>query len=104
MIGDLSGRTQVHTWTTHHSNTGFYKVRVKRDNRSTDSVTTFRARELNVANNELTTEQDHVQTGELRVPVYSRNTNCSVIVESTSHLPLVITGAEWEGSYSNRTR
>ena len=104
LIGDLSGRTQVHTWTTHHNNTGFYKVRVKRDNRSTDSVTTFRARQLNVANNELTTEEDHVQTGELRVPVYSRNTNCSVIVESTSHLPLVITGAEWEGSYSNRTR
>ena len=47
-----------------------------------------------MANNELTTEEDHVQTGELRVPVYSRNTNCSVIVESTSHLPLVITGAE----------
>ena len=88
----------------HHVGTGYYNVRVKRKDRANDSVSTFRARQLNVANNQLTTEDNHVMTGELRVPIYSRNTNCSVILESTSHLPLVITGAEWEGSYSNRTR
>ena len=104
LIGDLSGRTQVHTWTCHHSKTGFYQVRVKRQNRSTDSVSTFRAVNLNVQNNELLTEDSFVDTGKLRVPVYSRNLNCRVIVESSSHLPLVLTGAEWEGSYSNRTR
>ena len=104
IIGDLSGRTQIHTWTIHHQSTGFYQVRVQRKNRSSDSVSTFRARQLNVANNKLTTEDHFVQNGELRVPVYSKNTDCTVTVESTSHLPLVITGAEWEGSYSNRTK
>ena len=104
IIGDLSGRTQVHTWTIHHQNTGFYEVRVQRKNRSNDSVSTFRARQLNVANNRMTTEDHFIQDGELRVPVYSKNTDCTVTVESTSHLPLVITGAEWEGSYSNRSK
>ena len=104
LIGDLSGRTQIHTWTCHHSKTGFYQVRVKRDNRSEDSVTKFRAVKLNVENNQLDEETNFVNTGKMRVPIYSRNLNCRVIVESTSHLPLVLTGAEWEGSYSNRTR
>ena len=104
LIGDLSGRTQVHTWTIHHKDTGAYDVRVKRQNRKHDSVSEFTAQFLNVMNNTLDNEQTFLETGKLRVPVYSQNTNCRVIVESTSHLPLVLTGAEWEGSYSNRAR
>lgn len=104
MIGDLSGRTQVHTWTVYHKDTGAYSVRVQRKNRKNDSVTTFRAGTLNIQNNMIDNEESSVATGKLRVPVYSQNTNCRVIVESTSHLPLVLTSAEWEGSYSNRSR
>ena len=104
VIGDLSGRTQIHTWTLFHKDTGSYEVRIKRQNRENDSVSKFTAQSLNVANNKLDDESTFLNTGKLRVPVYSQNTNCRVIVESTSHLPLVLTGAEWEGSYSNRAR
>ena len=103
-IGDLSGRTQVHTWTLFHKDTGAYEVRVKRQNRSNDTVSKFTSKFIDVLNNTLDTEDTFLETGKLRVPVYSQNTNCRVIVESTSHLPLVLTGAEWEGSYSNRSR
>ena len=104
LIGDLSGRTQIHTWTFFHKDTGYYEVAVNRTNRANDSVTKFRAVQLNVDNNTLDTEDKAVSTGKLRVPVYSQNTNCRVIVRSSSYLPLVLTSAEWEGSYSNRSR
>ena len=104
LIGDLSGRTQIHTWTVFHKNTGYYEVKVSRLNRKNDSLNKFQGNQLNVQNNTLDGAESAVSTGKLRVPVYSQNTNCRVTVQSTSHLPLVLTGAEWEGSYSNRSR
>jgi hypothetical protein len=104
IIGDLSGRTQIHTWTLFHKDTGYYEVKVKRLNRKNDSLDKYQGNMLNVLNNKLDGEESVVATGKLRVPVYSQNTNCRVIVQSSSHLPLVLTGAEWEGSYSNRAR
>jgi hypothetical protein len=38
------------------------------------------------------------------VPVYAKNTECSVSVESDSWLPLTISGASWEGNYTDRAR
>lgn len=104
VIGSLEGRTQVLRWTLFHFNTGYYQVRVKRKNREFDSVHTFRARFPNVWNNKLNTERDFIETGSFRVPVCSRNTDCTITVESSSWLPLVISGASWEGAYSDRNR
>lgn len=103
-VGKLTGRTQVLTWEMHHSNTGYYQVRVNRTNRSNDSISTFRARTPGVNNNRLTTEQDVTETGSFRVPVYSRNTDCSISVESSSWLPVTISSASWEGTYSDRSK
>ena len=55
-------------------------------------------------NNQLTTETSFVDTGTFRAPVYSKNTECRVIVESDSYLPVTITGAIWEGNYNDRSR
>jgi len=104
IVGDLEGRTQVLRWTTHHCNTGYYSVKVKRKNRSIDSVHEYRARNLNVSNNALDTEAGFLGTGSFKVPVCSKNVDCTVMVESNSWLPLVITGASWEGAFSNRAK
>lgn len=104
IIGDLDGRLQVATWTTHHQDTGEYEVVVKRLNRSTDSRQQFRSRRLNVANNVIGTETSVLENGRFRVPVYSKNTQCSVTIESSSWLPVTITGASWEGNYTNRSK
>jgi len=45
-----------------------------------------------------------LENGKFRVPVYSKNTQCSVTIESDSWLPVTITGASWEGNYTNRSR
>ena len=103
-VGKLTGRTQLMTWEIHHRDTGFYQVRVSRANRSEDSVSTFRARTLGVSHNRLDTEQDVIETGTFRVPVYSRNTDCSITVESSSWLPVTVSSCAWEGTYSDRSK
>ena len=102
-VGNLEGRTQVLTWQVNHYNTGYYQVRVKRQNRATDTVHTFRARQLAVSNTTLTNTA-FLADGHFRVPVYCKNLEATVSVESDNHLPIVLTSACWEGAYSNRAR
>lgn len=103
-LGLLSGRLQVATWQIHHANTARYDVVVKRQNRERDSRHEFWARRLNVERNRLDTEQSVLETGNMRVPVCSQNTHCRVFVESDSWLPVTLSGATWEGNYSDRSR
>ena len=103
-VGKLTGRTQVLTWEIHHTDTGYYRVRVNRKNRGEDSISIFRARTTGIDNNLLTTEQNVTETGSVRVPVYSRNTDCSITVESDSWLPLTVSSASWEGTFSDRSK
>ena len=104
IVGDLDGRLQVATWTTHHQDTGEYEVVVRRLNRAIPSRKQFRSRRLNVLNNLIGTETSVLENGSFRVPVYSKNTQCSVTIESSSFLPVTIAGASWEGNYTNRSR
>ena len=101
-IGDTKGRLQLLTWEVTHRSTGSYQIRVQRPQRS-DTVTEFRSRVLGVSGNRLTTELDFVSDGSLRVPVYCRNTEVTISVEASSWLPVVLTGARWEGTRSVRS-
>jgi hypothetical protein len=104
VVGELDGRLQVATWSINHFNTGSYEVVVSRKNRANDSVTTFRARRPNVDGNMLDSETDVLDTGHVRVPIYSRNTDCTIKVQSDSWLPVTLMSACWEGNYNNRAR
>ena len=103
-IGQLSGRTQILRWTVHHVDTGAYRVRVKRENRSNDTVVDFRARFLDVFNNTLDKSDMSLESGSIDVPVCSRNDKCSVSIESDSWLPVTVTSASWKGVYSDREK
>lgn len=101
-IGQLAGRTQILRWTVNHVDTGYYQIRVKRQNRpTTDTVKTFMARRLDVDNNTLSESDRWVETGDMSVPVASKNDKCEVTVESDSWLPLTVTSASWQGVYSD---
>jgi hypothetical protein len=103
IVGNLEGRTQVLTWQINHYNTGYYQVRVSRLNRDTDTVHTYRARSLGVYNTSLDVT-DFLSSGSYRVPIYCRNQEVDVTVESSNHLPVVLNSAAWEGAYNNRSR
>ena len=103
-IGQLAGRTQILRWTVNHVDTGAYTLRVKRENRSNDTVVNFRARTLDVFNSTLDKADVSLESGHISVPVCSRNDKCSVTVESDSWLPLTVTSASWKGVYSDREK
>lgn len=103
-IGQLAGRTQVLRWTVNHVLTGAYDIRIKRLNRSPDSVHHYRARTLDVFNNTLDKTTSPLETGSFEVPVCSKNDQCSVTVESDSWLPVTVTSASWRGVYSGRDK
>ena len=103
IVGNLEGRTQVLTWQINHYNTGFYQVRVSRLNRAKDTVHTYRARNLGVTNTNLDVS-NFLSSGTYRVPIYCRNLEVDVTVESSNHLPVVLSSAAWEGAYSNRAK
>lgn len=103
-IGQLAGRTQVLRWTVNHVLTGEYNVRIKRFNRSPDSVHHYRAQTLNVFNNTLDKTDSPLETGSFEVPVCSKNDQCTVTVESDSWLPVTVTSASWRGVYSDRDK
>jgi hypothetical protein len=103
VASDTNGNMQLLTWEVEHFNAGFYEVVVERKNRP-QTTSRYRARRLNVMNNRLTTERDFLETDVFRVPVQAKNTECSITVRSETYLPFTITGATWEGTYSNRSR
>ena len=103
-IGQLAGRTQILRWTVNHVDTGAYRLRVKRENRSNDTVVDFRARTLDVFNSTLDRAPQALESGSITAPVCSQNDKCSVVVESDSWLPVTVTSASWKGVYSDREK
>ena len=103
-IGQLAGRTQILRWSINHVDTGAYDVRIKRFNKSPDTVHRYRAMTLNVFNNTLDKTKSPLSSGAFEVPVCSKNDQCAVIVESDSWLPLTVTSASWRGVYSDRDK
>ena len=103
-VGQLAGRTQILRWTVNHVDTGAYTLRVKRQNRSNDTVVDFMARKLGVFNNTLDESDTPLESGSITAPVCSQNDKCSVVVESDSWLPVTVTSASWKGVYSDREK
>ena len=103
-IGTLDGRLQVACWTIHYADTGAFTAIVNRKNRMFDSRHVFAPRLLGVENNVLGEPGPVLRTGTMRVPVYSKNTDCRVSVENDTFLPVRLNGASWEGNYNDRAR
>ena len=103
-VGQLAGRTQILRWTVNHVDTGAYTLRIKRQNRSNDTVVDFRARTLDVFNSNLDISSSPLESGSITAPVCSQNDKCTVIVESDSWLPVTVTSASWKGVYSDREK
>ena len=104
IIGELHGRLQVVTWQINHFNTGNYTLRIKRTGRANDSVHKFRGVILDVQNNKLTTEDAILDTGSFRVPVYCKNTDTTVSVESEDWTPVTLMSCQWEGNFNDRAK
>ena len=101
--GDPSGYLQLKSWTIHHHNTGYYDLVVDRFNRQ-PTRKSFRARVLSVFNSTIGVGDPMLDSGSTRTIVFTRNTDCTVSVQSDCHLPVAIAGVTWEGEYVAHSR
>jgi len=95
------GRKQVRYLTLDYHDTSFFKIQVTPLHRST-STHPFTGRILGAGENIL--GQIHLDSGQFRVPVYSSNTEVSIVLLNDSALPCAITGVEFELTYSPRSK
>ena len=100
LMAITSGRYQIRTISFDYENTGFFTVEVTPENRDTYT------KEMNgyVIGFSGSVDNPATSSGTLVVPVQSRNTQFTLDVKSSSHLPLYIPSAEVEGYYHRRSK
>ena len=101
LVAVTSGRYQIRNISFNFENSGFFQVEVTPINRDT-STAIMNGYVIGTATSIV--GQPAIATGTLRVPVQCRNTEFTLDIKSSSHLPLYIAGAEVEGYYHNRAR
>ena len=101
LVAVTSGRYQIRNISFNFENSGFFQVEVTPNNRDT-STAIMNGYVIGTATSIV--GQPAISTGTLRVPVQCQNTEFTLNIKSSSHLPMYIAGAEVEGYYHNRAR
>ncbi len=96
-----SGRLQLRTMQVSYEDTGFFKVQVTPEARSTFEYE-FTGVVLNQASS--TIEDVILSDGTFRFPIQSKNDRVTITIVSDSYLPAAFQSAEWEGYYTIRSR
>jgi hypothetical protein len=100
-IAVTDGRLQVRHWLVDYANTGYFRVEVTPQYRTTHKYH-FNGRVLGSGNNLIGSVA--LESGTLRVPVQSKNDQVVIEIVNDSHLPCFFSGAGWEGFYTLRSR
>ena len=85
----------------NYSNSGYFKVTVAIDNKTT-YVYEYTSRLLGTHFNIL--GEMPFTTGAFRFPIQAKNENCTITLETDTPLPIALVGAGWIGNYQRRTR
>ena len=101
LVAVTSGRYQIRNISFNFENSGFFQVEVTPTNRD-KSTSIMNGYIIGTATSII--GQPAIATGILRVPVQSQNSEFTLDIKSSSHLPMYISGAEVEGYYHNRAR
>ena len=96
-----TGRLQLRSLSLNLYRTGYICARVKPKGRSTfENI--FTGKKLGEVSS--TIGQIPIYTGQIKVPVLSRNDMVDITVMSSSYLPFSLVNADWEGFYSARSQ
>ena len=96
-----SGRLQLRTMRLNYENTGFFKVLVTPEGRTTGTYDMTGQ----ILNSTTTTVEDiNIVSGTFRFPIQSKNDRVNIEIQSDSHLPCNFQSAEWEGYYTIRSQ
>lgn len=99
-VAVTTGRMQLRNFHIVFSDSSFFKVKIKPDNR-TETVKTFTGRVLGSEQNKVGVTP--IATGSFKVPVLAESSKVKIIIENDSHLPCAFQSAEYEAMYKDRT-
>ena len=97
----ISGRLQLHHFYIKFEDTGFFKVEVTPENRTT-STYEFTGNLLGAASS--TIGQINLETGTFRVPIMSRADRVNIDIKNSTFLPTQLSSAEYEAMFHMRSR
>ena len=100
-VAVTTGRMQLRNFHIVFSDSSFFKVKIKPDNR-TETVKTFTGRVLGSEQNKVGVTP--IATGSFKVPVLAESSKVKITIENDSHLPCAFQSAEYEAMYKDRTR
>lgn len=100
----LGGRLQVRYVTVTHSGTGNFNVQVIQRFRTTQARTYNHLSVGRQLGEDVTNEVPVSASGSFRFPVMGRNTETTIRLLDSTHLPARFQSLEWEGFYTNRDR
>ena len=100
-VAITTGRMQIRNFHIVFSDTSFFKVKIRPDNRN-ETVKTFTGRVLGSEENKVGITP--ISTGSFKVPVLAESSKVTITLESDSHLPCAFQSAEYEAMYKDRTR
>lgn len=95
------GRLQILYLAIEYSRSGYFEVHVHPQGRN-PTVKKFTGSILSSPN--ATVGKEALETGRIKFPVYSRNTQVKITIKTDSFLPAYFMSAEWEGRYTTRSR
>ena len=101
MSSNSDGRLQLRYLSVDYSRAGFFTVRSTPKGRAT-SERSFSGRILGAASG--TIGEFELATGRFRVPVMCKNTEANIEIICDSPLPNSFTAADWEATYTSRSR
>lgn len=100
-VAITTGRMQIRNFHIVFSDTSFFKVKIRPDNRN-ETIKTFTGRVLGSEQNKVGITP--IATGSFKVPVLAESSKVTITIESDSHLPCAFQSAEYEAMYKDRTR
>ena len=100
LVAITSGRYQIRNISLNYETSGYFQVEVTPNGRDT-SYSFMNGYVIGTATSKVGVPA--ISSGTIKVPVSCRNTDFTLDIKSSSHLPMYIASAEVEGYYHNRS-
>ena len=100
LVAITSGRYQIRNISFNYETSGYFQIEVTPNGRNT-SYSFMNGYVIGTATSKVGVPA--ISSGTIKVPVSCRNTDFTLDIKSSSHLPMYIASAEVEGYYHNRS-
>lgn len=102
IVAEQEGRLQLSRLELNFSDSGYFEIHVDFKDTRSGHIYYHTARILGDTTNKMNIIP--METGSMKVPIMSRNTNCDISIQTEAPTAISLMGYVWEGNYIKRTR